>query len=140
MSSYNRVVLVGNLGREPETRTAGSSSVTSFSLAVNEKWKTRDGDTRERTDWVDVEAWGKTGDLVAQYLSKGSQCLVEGRLRQDTWEDRDTGKKRSRLKVNADRVVFLGGRHREEDPRLAAQRGEPSNEGYGNDVDDDIPF
>jgi len=134
--SLNVVILSGNIGREPETRNAGSSSVTSFAIAVNESWKDRDGNKQERTSWVDVEAWGKTGDMVSQYLGKGAQCTVEGRLQQDTWDDRETGQKRSKLKVVANRVHFGPRQQKQEDPRLARGGG-----GYSAPEDDDeIPF
>lgn len=102
--SINQVILMGRLTRDPETRTTASGkNVTSFSLAV-------DRNTQEdQADFFDVTAWEKLGDLVAQYLSKGRRCLVQGRLRQDSWEDKETGKKRSRVEVVATDVTFLDG-------------------------------
>ena len=100
----NQVILMGRLTRDPETRTTTSGkSVTSFSLAVD-----RQG-SDDQADFFDVTAWEKTGELVAQYLSKGRRCLVQGRLRQDSWEDKETGKKRSRVEVVAFDVTFLDG-------------------------------
>ncbi len=95
---------MGRLTRDPETRTTASGkSVTSFSLAVDRMGQD------DQADFFDVTAWEKTGELVAQYLSKGRRCLVQGRLRQDSWDDKETGKKRSRVEVVAFDVTFLDG-------------------------------
>jgi single-strand DNA-binding protein len=102
--SINQVILMGRLTRDPETRTTPSGkTVTTFSLAVDRQ--TQD----DQADFFDVTAWEKTGELVAQYLSKGRRCLVQGRLRQDSWDDKDTGKKRSKVEVVAQDVTFLDG-------------------------------
>lgn len=100
----NQVILMGRLTRDPETRTTPSGkTVTSFSLAVD-----RQG-ADDQADFFDVVAWEKTGELVAQYLTKGRRALVQGRLRQDSWDDKDTGKKRSKVEVVAFDVTFLDG-------------------------------
>lgn len=100
----NQVMLMGRLTRDPETRTTPSGkTVTSFSLAVDR------GTQDDQADFFDVTAWEKTGELVAQYLSKGRRCLVQGRLRQDSWEDKESGKKRSKVEVVAFDVTFLDG-------------------------------
>lgn len=100
----NQVILMGRLTRDPEVRTTASGkSVTSFSLAVDR------GGQDDQADFFDVTAWEKTGELVAQYLSKGRRALVQGRLRQDSWDDKDTGKKRTRVEVVAFDVTFLDG-------------------------------
>lgn len=100
----NQVILMGRLTRDPEMRTTPSGkNVTNFSLAVD-----RQGQD-DQADFFDVIAWEKTGELVNQYLSKGRRCLVQGRLRQDSWEDKETGKKRSRVEVVAFDVTFLDG-------------------------------
>lgn len=105
--SYNKVILAGNLTRKPETRNiGGDKSVTNFGLAINERYKGKDGETKESVTFVDVEAWNKTGQLVEQYLDKGSSCLIEGKLKLDSWDDKD-GQKRTKLKVVADSVQFL---------------------------------
>lgn len=102
--SINQVILMGRLTRDPETRsTASGKTVTSFSLAVD-----RQGQD-DQADFFDVTAWEKTGELVQQYLSKGRRVLVQGRLRQDSWDDKETGKKRSRVEVVAQDVTFLDG-------------------------------
>lgn len=100
----NQVILMGRLTRDPETRTTPSGkTVTSFSIAVD-----RAGQD-DQADFFDVTAWEKTGELVQQYLSKGRRVLVQGRLRQDSWDDKETGKKRSRVEVTASDVTFLDG-------------------------------
>jgi single-strand DNA-binding protein len=102
--SINQVILMGRLTRDPETRTTPSGkTITSFSIAVD-----RAGQD-DAADFFDVTAWEKLGELVSQYLSKGRRCLVQGRLRQDSWDDKETGKKRSKVEVVATDVTFLDG-------------------------------
>lgn len=102
--SINQVILLGRLTRDPETRTTSSGkSVTSFSIAVDRQSQD------DQADFFDVTAWEKLGELVSQYLSKGRRVLVQGRLRQDSWDDKETGKKRSRVDVVATDVTFLDG-------------------------------
>ena len=102
--SVNQVILMGRLTRDPETRTTPSGkTITSFSLAVD-----RAGQD-DQADFFDITAWEKLGELVAQYLSKGRRCLVQGRLRQDSWDDKETGKKRTKVEVVATDVTFLDG-------------------------------
>ena len=109
MSSLNKVFLIGNLTRDPEMRvTPKGTAICQFGLAVNRQFKDDSGATRDETTFVDIEAWGKQGELVSKYLGKGSQCMVEGRLKLDQWEDKASGQKRSRLKVVLDNVQFLG--------------------------------
>lgn len=107
--SFNQVILMGNLTRDPELRTIPSGqSVCSFSLALNRSYKGQDGNWQEATDYIDVVAWGPLGERVAQYLSKGRPCLVNGRLQSRSWEQ--DGQKRSKVEVVAQDVTFLGGR------------------------------
>ena len=137
MTSYNRVIIAGNLTHDPETRQAGNSTVADFGLAINRKYKSG-GEAKEETTFVDVECWGKTAELVSQYLSKGRQCLVEGRLRFELWEDQNGGGKRSKLKVVAESVQFIGsngGKSKDE-------RQEPAGpeQPQSGSVDDEPPF
>ena len=138
----NQVTLMGRLTRDPETRTTPSGkTVTTFSLAVDR------GTQDDQADFFDITAWEKTGELVAQYLSKGRRALVQGRLRQDSWDDKETGKKRSRIEVTASDVTFLdgpgenGGGSGASAPRPAAK-----SEAVVDDIDDkpidlsEIPF
>ncbi len=106
--SINQVILMGNLTRDPELRTTPSGqSVCSFSLAVNRSWQGQDGSQQDAVDYFDITAWGKLGELVNQYLSKGRKCLVQGRLSQRSWEQE--GQKRSKVEVVASDVTFLDG-------------------------------
>ena len=108
--SFNQVILMGNLTRDPELRqTPNGTSVTSFSLALNRSYKGSDGQWQEATDYIDVVAWGPLGERVAQYLTKGRPCLVNGRLQSRSWDDKETGAKRSKVEVVAQDVTFLGG-------------------------------
>jgi len=105
--AYNRVILLGNLTRDPETRSTNTGqSVTAFSIAVNETWL-KDGERQERTSFIECEAWAARGETIAKYFSKGRQILVEGRLRQDSWDDKETGKKRSAIRVVVDSFSFV---------------------------------
>lgn len=106
--SFNQVVLMGNLTRDPELRTTpNGTSVCSFSLALNRSYKGADGNWQEATDYIDIVAWGPLGERVAQYLTKGRPALVSGRLQSRSWEQ--DGQKRSKVEVVAQDVTFLGG-------------------------------
>jgi single-strand DNA-binding protein len=107
--SFNQVILMGNLTRDPEVRQIPSGqSVCTFSLALNRSFKGADGNWQEATDYIDVVAWGPLGERVAQYVTKGRPVLVNGRLQSRSWEQ--DGQKRSKVEVNAQDVTFLGGR------------------------------
>lgn len=112
MASFNKVILVGNLTRDPEVRyTSGGTAVTEVGLAVNRQWTDRStNERREETTFVDVTLWGRTAEIAGEYLSKGRPCLIEGRLQLDQWEDKETGQKRSKLKVVGDTLQLLGSR------------------------------
>ena len=102
--SINQVILLGRLTRDPEQRTTASGkNVVSFSIAVDRQSQD------DQADFFNITAWDKLGDLVMQYLSKGRRVLIQGRLRQDSWEDKDTGKRHSRIEVTASDVTFLDG-------------------------------
>lgn len=106
--SFNQVILMGNLTRDPELRTTpNGQSVCSFSLALNRSYKNASGDWQEATDYIDIVAWGALGERVAQYMSKGRPALVNGRLQSRSWEQ--DGQKRSKVEVVAQDVTFLGG-------------------------------
>jgi single-strand DNA-binding protein len=107
--SFNQVILMGNLTRDPEVRQIPSGqSVCSFSLALNRSFKGAEGEWQEATDYIDVVAWGPLGERIAQYLTKGSRCLVQGRIQSRSWEQ--DGQKRSKVEVNANDVTFLDSR------------------------------
>ena len=111
MAYLNKVFLIGNLTRDPELRTTPKgTAICQFGIAVNRQFKDDSGATRDETTFVDIEAWGKQGELVAKYLNRGSLAMVEGRLKLDQWEDKQSGQKRSKLKVVLDNVQFLTSR------------------------------
>jgi len=108
MSSLNKVFLMGNLTRDPELRQLPSGvCVCKMGLAVNRRYTTRDGQDREEVCFVDIEVWGRQAESSAKYLKKGSPALIEGRLKLDSWDDPETGRTRSRLLVQAERVQFM---------------------------------
>jgi single-strand DNA-binding protein len=110
MAGLNKVMIIGNLGRDPEMRyTPNGSPVTSFSVAVSRSW-TKDGEQQEETEWFNVECWEKLAELANQYLAKGRQVYIEGRLRTRSWDDKNTGEKRYRTELIARELVFLGPR------------------------------
>ena len=151
MANLNKVLLIGRLTRDPETRTTGSgSTVVAFGLATNRNYTRRDsGERVEETTFVDVEAWGRTGETIARYMRKGRQIFIEGRLKLDTWE-RD-GQRRSKLSVVAENFQFIdsqqgggggghgGGGGYQQPANAGAGRSQPAPQ---NDFpgDDDIPF
>jgi len=109
MASFNKVILVGNLTRDPELRyTPKGMAIAKIGLAVNRVWRNEAGETKEEVTFVDVDVFGRTAENVGQYMRKGRPILVEGRLRLDQWDDKQTGQKRSRLGVVAETVQFLG--------------------------------
>jgi len=113
MPALNRVQLIGNLGKEPQTRyTPSGSKVCSFSMAVNRRWRSKDGETKESTDWFNVEAWGRTGEICQDYLHKGSLVYIEGRLKTDRYEHE--GETRYFTKVIIQQVQLLDRRAEEE--------------------------
>jgi single-strand DNA-binding protein len=112
MSSYNRVTLVGNLTRQPELRkTKNGAAVTDLGIALNRVWTGENGQRQEETTFVDVTVWGRAAENAAQYLQKGRSVLVEGRLQMESWQDKQSGQERSKLRVVADTVQFLGNSH-----------------------------
>lgn len=137
MRGYNKVMLIGNLGADPDTRyIPDGTAVTNFNIAVSETYKDKTtGEQKEATEWVLIETWGRTAEVCAEYLTKGKPVFVEGQLKTDQWEDKDTGQKRYRTKVRALNVQMLGAR---------PERGPapPRNEqpGQQDEFDDDIPF
>ena len=108
MANLNKVMLIGNLTRDPELRyTPSGKAVADISLAINRVWSNEQGQKQEETIFVDVTLWGRQAELAQQYLTKGRGVYIEGRLQMDTWDDKETGKKRSRLKVVGDNLQFL---------------------------------
>ena len=111
MSSFNKVILLGNVTRDPEIRyTPKGTAVTELGMAVNRVYTTDNGEKREEVTFVDVTLWGRTAEIAGEYLKKGRPVLIEGRLQLDTWDDKQSGQKRSKLKVVADGLQLIGGR------------------------------
>jgi len=111
MASFNKVILLGNVTRDPEIRyTPKGTAVTELGMAVNRVYSTDSGEKREEVLFVDVTLWGRTAEIAGEYLKKGRPVLIEGRLQLDTWDDKQSGQKRSKLKVVADGLQLIGGR------------------------------
>ena len=158
MASFNKVILVGNLTRDPELRyTPKGTAIAKIGLAVNRVWTNEAGEKKEEVTFVDVDVFGRTAENVGQYMRKGRPILVEGRLRLDQWDDKQTGQKKSRLGVVADTVQFLGsptGGEGSPPPSRPAARPTPTPsapppapapaaepvEGDGPPESDDVPF
>ena len=147
MGSVNKVILVGNLGRDAELRyTPGGAAVAKFSIATTEVWNDKGGQRQERTEWHNIDLWGKQAESLSEYLVKGKQVYVEGRLQTDEYTDKE-GNKRKSTKVRCDRVVLLGGGGGRsagmargggaDDVSPRAPSAEPSADPI---TDDDIPF
>ena len=123
MASFNKVILMGNLTRDVELKyTSTQTAVTEIGLAVNDRRKGQDGQWQDETTFVDVTLWGRTAEIADQYLGKGSGVMIEGRLRLDQWDDKQTGQKRSRLRVTGERMQML--------PRGGGGGGAPQQGGY----------
>jgi len=152
MANLNKVMLIGNLTRDPELRvTPKGTAICTFSIAVNRKFKDDSGGEREEVTYVDIEAWGKSGENIAKYVTKGRPLFVEGRLRLDQWEDKTTKEKRSRMKVVLENFQFLGGGRGEGapggeggEPRAYAPRAgaapKPAAPAAQENLDEDVPF
>lgn len=147
--SVNKVILVGRLGQNPEIRyTPSGAAVTNFSVATNESWTDKSGQKQERTEWHRVVVWGKLAELCSQYLTKGRQAYVEGRLQTRQWQDKD-GQTKYTTEIQAQTVQFLGatagaGERREASPEMGMGGMAPEMAGRGPDApsftEDDIPF
>jgi len=147
MASFNKVILMGNLTRDPELRyTPKGTAIARIGLAVNRVWKSESGENKEEVTFVDCDAYGKTGETIGQYLKKGSPVLVEGRLRLHTWEDKNTKQKQSKLRVDVENFKFVGPANRDGAapvaPRPAAAPAAPeSAEADAPPTEgDDVPF
>lgn len=136
MSSFNRVILMGNLTRDVEIKNTTSRPVANISIALNRKFKTKDDGQKEETTFVDCEAWGNTAEMMAKYLHKGRTVHVEGRLKQDRWQDKD-GNNRSRLLVLVENFEFVGPPN--DTDRRASKPSNTQSKPVGVS-EDDIPF
>lgn len=143
MSSYNKVILMGHITRDPETRTTPSGmSICKIGLAVNHDYKAADGTKKSDVLFIDCDAFGKTAELIQKYLTKGRQCLIEGRLKLEQWDDKETGQKRSRHGVVVENVKFVGGRDDTAEPSQPQSRSEAAKptSSKPSGIDDDVPF
>lgn len=156
MPNYNKVLLMGNITRDIELKqTSSNQAVATIGLAVNRRYKTKDGEDREDTTFVDCEAWGRTAEVIHQYFGKGKPIFIEGRLKLDQWEDKE-GKKQSKLRVVIEGFEFVesrgggeggggrsGGGNRDYAPSSAPARSSGGRGGQGSHQpveEDDIPF
>ncbi len=151
MANFNRVIIVGNLTRDPELRvTPQGLSICKLSLAVNRNYRTANGEDQEETTYVDVDAFGKPAEIISKYMGKGRPILVEGRLKTDSWTNQ-AGEKRSKLKVVLENFQFMGGRGEDSSseggkagyqaaPPKAANEDKTPGDYESKDLDEDIPF
>lgn len=160
MANVNKVILIGNVTRDPEVKfTPKGSAVTDVALAINRNYTLDNGEKREETIFVDVELWGRLAEIAGEYAKKGRPIYIEGRLRMDSWEDKTSGQKRSRMKVVGENLQLLGSRpagagaggggeeeggshHHEARPQQRSSRPAPSQQppAQSSEPDDDIPF
>lgn len=154
MASVNKVILVGNLGRDPETRyTTSGDAVTNIRLATTDTWKDKSGEKQERTEWHNIVFYGRQAEIAGEYLKKGRQIYVEGRLQTRKWQDKE-GQDRYTTEIIADRMQMLGSREAggapaaaepperasSAEPRAGAKSGAQPAKKNVDDLDDDIPF
>ena len=157
MANFNKVYLIGNLTRDPELRvTPKGTAICQFGLAINRQFKDESGAMRDETTFVDIEAWGKQGETIAKYCTKGRPLFVEGRLKLDQWEDKTSGQKRSKLKIVLEGFQFLGSGQREgggaggggesydqspsPERHSPPPRSAPSRPPATENLDEDVPF
>ena len=156
MASYNKVLLMGNITRDLQLKhTAGNQAVVEIGLAVNRRYRTKDGQDREETTFVDCECWGPRAEVIAKYFSKGKPIFIEGRLKLDTWEDKD-GQKRSKMRVVVDDFQFVesrgggggpggggggvGGGYSNDEGYSPSRSGGGSRGGHSGIGEEEIPF
>ena len=155
-NSVNKVILIGNLGKDPELKhTSGGTAVAKFTLATNERFKDKAGNWQDRTEWHNITCWARLAEIASEYLKKGRSVYIEGSLRTDSWDDKQSGQKRYQTYVNASDLVLLGGGRSEEGgggSSRGSSRGSEFDQGApASDfesaparsteiTDDDIPF
>ena len=152
--SVNKVILVGHVGKDPEVKyTPSGVAVANFSIATNDRFKDKDGQWQDRTEWHRVVAWQRTAEIVGEYVKKGSNIYVEGKLQTRSWDDKETGQKKYMTEIWVNDLVLLGGRAGDEtsgrsrgasagfDQRVPEPAGAPASTPQGGEItDDDIPF
>jgi single-strand DNA-binding protein len=141
MAKYNKVILIGNLTRDPELRyTPKGMAIAKIGLAVNRNWTNEAGEKKEEVTFVDVDVFGRTAENAAQYLKKGRSMMVEGRLKLDSWDDKTTGQKRSKLGVIGEMIQFLGSPKGDESAPRTERVSAPAANPDVPPKDDDVPF
>jgi single-strand DNA-binding protein len=162
MANFNKVIIAGNLTRDPELRyTPKGTAVVKLGMAINRTWKSETGESKEEVTFVDVEAWSRQAEVIAQYMRKGRPILVEGRLKLDTWEDKNTHQKQSKLKVILESFSFIDSKGPDagagggavpsgeparrpaapaKPPAAAATAAAPADNGEPPPEEDDVPF
>jgi len=152
MANFNKVILAGNLTRDPELRyTPKGTAVAKFGMAINRTWKSETGEAKEEVTFVDVEAWERQAEVIAQYFKKGRPILVEGRLKLDQWEDKNTHQKQSKLRVRLESFSFIDSKPGDTSgapaaarpataPAAPADASAPAEPGAPEPEQDDVPF
>jgi single-strand DNA-binding protein len=157
MANFNKVLLMGNLTRDPEVRyTPKGTAIATIGLAVNRVWTTESGEKKEEVTFVDVDVWGRQAETIGQYMAKGRPIFIEGRLKLDQWDDKESGQKRSKLKVVCESFQFIGapkggaaggGEFSDQPPAAKPSRGRPASapapteeDAPADSGDDNIPF
>jgi single-strand DNA-binding protein len=139
--SVNKVILIGNLGKDPEVKyTAGGMPVAKFSLATNERFKDKEGQWQDRTEWHNIVAFQRTAEIVGEYLKKGGKCYIEGSLRTSSWDDKESGQKKYKTEIIANDLVLLSGRGEGGGGEFSgSSRGPGASAGGGNNFDQRTP-
>ena len=145
MASVNKVILVGRLGKDPEIRsTPSGTSVAKFSLATDDRFTDKNGDKQERTEWHNIVAWGKLAEICGQYLKKGKLVYIEGSIRTDSWDDKETGQKKYRTDIVANQMQMLDRKGDENSGggsyAGAARKSSSSGAATQVEEDDEVPF
>ena len=150
MPNYNKVILMGNLTRDPEVKyTSGGTAIAKLGMAINRTWTNKEGQKQEETTFVDVDAFGRQAEVIRQYLKKGRPVMIEGRLKLDQWDDKQTGQKRSKLGVTLEGFQFLDSRgegggggqgYQSDAPAAGASSASASAPAANIPEDDDVPF
>ena len=143
--SVNKVILVGNVGKDPEVKyTPSGAPVAKFSLATNEKYKDRSDEWQERTEWHNIVAWQRLAEIVGEYVKKGAKLYIEGKLQTSSWDDRESGAKKYRTEIVARDLVLLGSHENGGDSEHRSNRNDdqrqPAYAGSAEITDEDIPF
>ena len=150
MPNYNKVILMGNLTRDPEVKyTSGGTAIAKLGMAINRTWTNKEGQKQEETTFVDVDAFGRQAEVIGQYLKKGRPVMIEGRLKLDQWDDKQTGQKRSKLGVTLEGFQFLDSRgegggggqgYQSDAPAAGASSASASAPAANIPEEDDVPF